>query len=160
MDKEQIRLAILAQLRADLDNAVRAANAAHDAATNEESKAENKYDTRGLEASYLAAGQSRRVQEIEQAITDYEQLPIVDFNDDSSIRLSALVTLEDLDENQRFLFIGPHSGGLKVVIGSSECTVVTPKAPLGQALMGRLVGDEVTINTTGNGCSYEIIAIL
>ena len=37
-----------------------------EAATNEESKAENKYDTRGLEASYMAQAQSLRVSELKK----------------------------------------------------------------------------------------------
>ena len=53
MDKQSLHQALLMRLRADLELLERAAHTAREAATHEESKAENKYDTRGLEASYL-----------------------------------------------------------------------------------------------------------
>ena len=56
VNKSLLRDAILAQLRAKLALQTRAAWLARDEATNEESRAENKYDTRGQEAAYLAEG--------------------------------------------------------------------------------------------------------
>ena len=52
----------------------KAARAAHDEATHESSKAENKYDTRGLEAAYLAGGQARQAREILESIKVYGSL--------------------------------------------------------------------------------------
>ena len=42
----------------------KAARASHAEATHESSKAENKYDTRGLEAAYLAGGQARQAKRL------------------------------------------------------------------------------------------------
>ncbi|WP_250657209.1 GreA/GreB family elongation factor [Alkalimarinus coralli] len=179
IDKEVIRKLILQQLKADYKNAISSACAAHEAATNEESKAENKYDTRGLEASYLAEGQSRRAAELEQDITAYENLVLVSLSQDSKIRLTATVVLEDEDENQRTVFIGPTSGGMKIVLEdnahsegermpgdrmscnriSGGCIVVTPKAPLGSALIGKRVGDDIALDAGGCRTHYEIIDI-
>lgn len=159
INKESVRKDILRQLRDDYENAIQSAADAHDAATNEESKAENKYDTRGLEASYLAEGQSRRVAELEQAIAMYEKLEIAEFTGESPIRLTALVTLEDSLEHCKRLFIGPVSGGMKVVLGELEYMVVTPKAPLGRSLIGKRVGEEVTISAAGCTTHYDIIDI-
>lgn len=160
MNKEVIRHHILHQLRVECDNATRSATAAHEAATNEESKAENKYDTRGLEASYLAEGQSRRVLELEQAIALYEKLEIVEFTEQTPIRLTALVTLEDHQSQSKCLFIGPVSGGLKVAIDELECMVVTPQSPLGSSLLGKRVDDEVSINTAGRSVHYDIVKVI
>ena len=52
----------------------RAAKASHAEATAEENRAENKYDTRGLEASYLATGQANKVLELEAAIEAFSDL--------------------------------------------------------------------------------------
>jgi hypothetical protein len=52
----------------------KAARASHAEATHESSKAESKYDTRGLEAAYLAGGQARQVKEILDSIKAYEAL--------------------------------------------------------------------------------------
>ena len=51
MDKRLVIEAIIARLGDDLDVLCKAARASHAEATHESSKAENKYDTRGLEAS-------------------------------------------------------------------------------------------------------------
>ena len=58
--KEAVVKKIIERLQADLELYFKAARAAHFEATHEQSKAENKYDTRGLEASYLARGQSKQ----------------------------------------------------------------------------------------------------
>ena len=54
MNKSKILAAILEKLQSEIDALVRAAKSAHEAATHEESRAEDHHDTRGLEASYSA----------------------------------------------------------------------------------------------------------
>lgn len=56
MNKQDVLQRIIDKLNIDLDIAERAAQTAYETATHEENIAENKYDTLGLEASYLAAG--------------------------------------------------------------------------------------------------------
>ena len=68
VDKKALIGKIIEQLTAELELFAKAARASHAEATHEQSKAESKYDTRGLEASYLARGQSRQLAETEQAI--------------------------------------------------------------------------------------------
>ena len=60
MDKFLLQHQVLARLTEDLRHAEEAVRAAHETATHEENVAENKYDTLGLEAAYLATGQARR----------------------------------------------------------------------------------------------------
>ncbi len=79
MNKHSVHQLILDKLRIDLDIAERAAQTAYETATHEENIAENKYDTLGLEASYLAAGQARRVEEIRQSLTLYKTLVLKPF---------------------------------------------------------------------------------
>ncbi len=50
---------ICGELSATLERLTKAAQAAHEAATDPGSKAESMYDTRSLEESYLATGQAR-----------------------------------------------------------------------------------------------------
>ena len=59
MDKKRLLEEIIARLRADAAKMKAAALATHEEATHEDNKAESKYDTRGLEASYLAEAQAR-----------------------------------------------------------------------------------------------------
>ncbi|MGB8971524.1 MAG: transcription elongation factor GreAB [Pseudomonas capeferrum] len=145
MDKPLLLTRIVATLEHDVDVLSRAAQTAYEAATAEENIAENKYDTLGLEASYLATGQARRTAEIRQALQIYQQLLLRDYDPLRGIQVSNLVTLEDEDGQQRRLFLGPEAAGLKIGAGDELVTVITPRSPLGQHLMGKRVDDEVSL---------------
>jgi len=145
MDKPRLLAQIVATLEHDLDVLTRAAQTAYEAATAEENIAENKYDTLGLEASYLATGQARRSAEIRKALLTYQQLLLRDHDPTRGVQVSNLVTLEDEDGGRRRLFIGPEAAGLKIGEGDGLVTVITPRSPLGQQLLGKKVDDEVSL---------------
>lgn len=119
MDKTRLLAQIVATLEHDLDVLTRAAQSAYETATAEENIAENKYDTLGLEASYLATGQARRSAEIRQALLIYQQLLLRDHDPARGVQISNLVTLEDDAGGQRRLFLGPEAAGLKIGEGMS-----------------------------------------
>jgi transcription elongation GreA/GreB family factor len=137
MSKSELLVAILGRLRAELDLLTRAALATHAEATHEENRAEDKYDTRGLEASYLAHGQSRAAEEAADAVAQFQALPARDFGPGEAIALGALVRLED---GARY-FVGPRAGGTEVQLDGATVLVVTPSSPLGRQLVGRRAGD-------------------
>src|SRR5581483_11142644 len=60
MDKRRLVETVQQHLAEELATLMQAAKAAHEAATHEESKAEDQHDTRGLEASYLAGSGAAR----------------------------------------------------------------------------------------------------
>src|SRR5213595_2594656 len=105
----------------------KAARAAHAEATHESSKAENKYDTRGLEAAYLAGGQARQAKEIVDAIALFENLVPRDFSAGEAIDLTALVELKADGECNTY-FIGPKSGGLEIKYRGKEIILITPQS--------------------------------
>src|SRR5580693_6584420 len=105
MDKAKLTKQIADSLRESLEVLEKAARASHAEATHESSKAENKYDTRGLEAAYLAGGQARQAKEIQDSIKVYETLTIADFTDNQVIDLTALIEL-DTDGARSLYFIG------------------------------------------------------
>ncbi|WNN38240.1 GreA/GreB family elongation factor [Pseudomonas inefficax] len=145
MDKPSLLAQIVAALEHDLNVLTRAAQTAYEAATAEENIAENKYDTLGLEASYLATGQARRSAEIRKALVTYQQLLLRDHDPARGVQVSNLVTLEDEHGGQRRLFLGPEAAGLKIGAGDGLVTVITPRSPLGQQLLGKKVDDEVSL---------------
>ncbi|HTV76003.1 MAG TPA: hypothetical protein VMD57_03315, partial [Candidatus Baltobacteraceae bacterium] len=114
MNKRAIVKKIVSRLAEELQIYFRAAQFSRAEATHESSKAESKYDTRGLEASYLARGQSGQAAEIEAAIAEFEKLPAKKFGANEPIDLGALVELESGGENLSY-FIGPRAGGTEVV---------------------------------------------
>ncbi len=74
MKKELLLNRIITILTEDLKILTAAAKTAHAAATHEECVPDNKYDTTGLEASYVAQGQANRAQEIRQTLELYRAL--------------------------------------------------------------------------------------
>lgn len=131
---------IRAELRARLARLSNAAIEAHAAATDPGSKAEGKYDTRSLEASYLAAGQARQVTELADAVRLFESLSLPDFAMDDPIDAGALVEVEVAGEPSWFL-LAPAGGGVSVTHQGREITLLTPSSALYQKLCGLQVGD-------------------
>ena len=144
-DKAALKAALVAQLAAALDGAQRAHAAALEGATHSEARAENDKDTRGLEQSYLARGQAQRVVELEVGVAAVTALVLRGFGPGDPIALGALVTIEDDGERKR-LFVAPHGGGS--VVGDAV-QVVTPSSPLGRALVGKRLDDEVELRLPG-----------
>ena len=159
MDKAKLHQAIISALDVVFDTSKKAAVQAHEAATNKETIAENKYDTFGLEASYLAAGQSKRVSECEENIKKFKQLEVHDFSPESLIRPGALIELEDAQGNIKYLFLSPVAGGLKVKFNQLDITLVTPSSPLGNALMSQALGDDITVLMGHEKQSYIVLQI-
>lgn len=160
MIKQQLVQAISAALEADLTLFFAAAKVAHEAATHEECAPDNKYDTTALEASYIAQGQANRAQEIRVALEGYRNLVLQSFDDESPIRLSALVTLEDEEGNQRRLFLGPYAGGMKIPAADGEVVVITPGSPLGRSLLGRQVGDELQAEEHALTKTFTVVQVV
>lgn len=160
MTKQHLVTTIINRLEVDLAMFTAAALHAHASATHEECQPDNKYDTTALEASYIAQGQANRAQDIRKSLEAYRILELPEFDDDTPVRLGALVTLEDEEGNQRRLFIGPQAGGMKLDDPAGEVVVVTPAAPLGKHLLGLTVGDELQIEDKGkNGMRYTVTAV-
>ena len=158
MKKAALVQEIIAQLAAELEGYAQSARSAHAEATDEQSKAENKYDTRGLEASYLARGQSRQATETAEALEQFAALPLRDFGPTDPIDLGALVELETRN-GRAFYFLGPRAGGTEVVQGRREILVITPQSPLGQQLMGRKRGDRWETQLAGVRSACRVVAV-
>jgi transcription elongation GreA/GreB family factor len=158
MNKSELIKSIVAGLAESLSVLEKAARASHFEATHESSKAESKYDTRGLEAAYLAGGQARAAKEIIDAIKIYEGLAARDFKLDEPIDLGALVEVKT-DGVRSIYFIGPKSGGLEVQFGKKEVVVITPQSPLGENLKGKKAGDRWTAKIGGLTVKYEISSV-
>ena len=162
MDKRRLFQVFGAQIEATLEAIRLAVASAHDAATNPESKAENEYDTRGLEAGYLAEAQSRRAAELESLLGMFRTLAAVPelraFDASTPIATTALVTVECDGQTSRYVLL-PSGGGLAAVLDGMTVQVVTPQSPLGHALVGKRVDDEVEIQVQGRMRDYLVLAV-
>ncbi len=141
---------VIKHLYAELKNSELAAKNAHLAATDDQSVAETQYDTLAIEASYLAEGQSRRVDEIKESILLFEQLVNYVSQPCVQVKVGCLVQLEKDKLANAWFYIGPAAGGFTCNINEQTFTLITPMSPMGSALIDKEEGDEVTIHLGNN----------
>ena len=158
MNKRAIIQKIAAKLVEELEVYFRAAQFSRAEATHEQSKAESKYDTRGLEASYLAHGQSKQAAELEAAIVEFEKLAAGKLAVNGSIDIGSLVELETGGESS-FYFVGPRAGGTEVIHDRKEILVITPQSPLGEQLVGKKAGDTPQLKFGGETRAAKIVKV-
>ncbi len=157
-DKQEILKLLRERVSADLATMVAAQRTVVDGATHEENKPENDKDTRALEQSYLARGQAQRVVELQDALNQLNALELLTFRADSPIVLSALVSLDDGDQETHY-FIAPAGGGERVKLGKVEVRVVTPQSPIARALLGKRQGDDLELRTPQGVSECSILRV-
>jgi transcription elongation GreA/GreB family factor len=159
MDKFLLQQQVLERLAEDLLQVEQAARAAHESATHEENIAENKYDTLGLEAAYLATGQARRAEAIRQAMVTWRQFRPLPYDASKGIQLGALVCLVDSNDEEQQLFLGPDGGSMKLVSGARVVQVISSEAPIGKAMLGKCEGDEVSMQGGASRQTFEVLRV-
>ncbi len=156
MDKRSVILKIIESLQSELETYIRAAKSSHAEATADENRAENKYDTRGLEASYLAAGQANKVSELESAITAFKDL--LNQPTHEAIEIGSLIEL-DQEGFTEFYFIGPTAGGTEVEVEGTEILVITSESPLGSQLISLNPGQKSTLDLAGRKQKVQVKSV-
>ncbi|MBI1862295.1 MAG: GreA/GreB family elongation factor [Deltaproteobacteria bacterium] len=158
MDKSAIVQQLCEQIKSDRDTLTQAALAAHEAATHTESKAEDQYDTRGLEASYLAGAQSKRALELEEILVLFRETPLRQFTDANPVSLTAVVEVQ-CEGKSHYYFLMPKGGGMQALVEGKTVFVITPHSPIGETLIGRHVGDDFELRIQSVERSYAISRI-
>lgn len=146
-----------AELQAELAHLEQATKAALSAATDEESRPENQYDTRALEASYLAAAQGKRVLDLKRMLGMIEGFPVSENNGPAS---SGSLVEVDSEGKQNWYFLLPFGAGVSAISGGHKVAVVTLDSPLGQALSGKKAGDMAELPRPGGPKEFEILRLL
>jgi transcription elongation GreA/GreB family factor len=159
INKTEVLKALLAHFEGELSAIVVSAQTAHEAATHEESKAEDRHDTQAIEAGYLAQGVAVRVLEIKKVIAEYKSILESNFPAFNQVAPGCLVELE-ANGKISYSFFSHFGGGAQVVLESKTFTVLTPKSPLGESILGEKPGDEVEVETKGGLKHYTIVSIL
>jgi transcription elongation GreA/GreB family factor len=158
-EKQRVHQALLDKLSHDLVSAAEAAEATRKDATHAEAKPENDKDTRALEQSYLARGQAMRAEQLAEEREVLRFMPLPTLAADAAVQSGTLIELEDQDGATRVLFMAPHAGGSELSLEGMSVLVVTPASPLGAAILGRSIGDEVTLTVRGKRRNYVISAV-
>lgn len=110
--------------------------------SSDESKSESKYDTRGVEASYLAEGQREFLNKQEADLKKLEYLKSTDEPD--RVLLGSLVVLSHSQGEENYLVL-PAGAGIEVEHEDQFYTVITPASPIGQNLLGAELGSGVDV---------------
>lgn len=155
MNKAAFFNALIDTLREEALHAVKASQDAADYATNEESRAESQWDTQGLEASYLAAGQAGQAKQWADAVEELqsERDGLVKTNTDISLGALFKVDLSGADE---VFFLAGVAGGQVIQVDNIAVTVITAQSPLAARVRGLKIGETFTLP---NGKLGEILAI-
>ncbi len=143
IDKHKVLATIQSQIANKLEAAVQQQQSTQSGAFHDENKAEDAKDTRQTEASYLARGLAQRVVELQADADRFAALKLRAFGEDDPAALGALLSVEDEDEQIVRYFLGPAEGGLVVEVDGVQVKVVTPRSPLGRALLGTRLGDDI-----------------
>jgi len=155
MDKAKFFQCLLATLREEVLHAVNASKDAAEYATNEESRAESQWDTQGLEASYLAAGQATQARQGAQAIEELQSEREDLLKPNAQVSLGALFSCDFGDSTEWFFFAGT-AGGQNISMDDREVTVITAQSPLAGRLLGRKAGDSFNLP---NGSTGQVLTV-
>jgi len=146
MMKQEIIFALQKIITTELSALERAQEVAAKAATEEESRPENQYDTRSTEASYLAAGQAQRVEAFKKDLRLLRQFSPKKMSAQDPIQIGSFIELE-CDGEQLHYLLAPVGGGYKVEYEGKMIQIITPESLLGQELIDKRIGEEVEIKT-------------
>ena len=156
--KQELLNGLIGKLKEEMHNLESAAQANKEFATDQEFKAESKYDTRSLEASYLASAELSRVEDLKLEIQMLEEVDLKVANKSEEVCIGSLVELSHKDQ-ERSYFLIPTSGGTLLKIGDKAVLVVSVFSPLGDALLGLRTGEEFEVETPKETRTYKILKI-
>jgi transcription elongation GreA/GreB family factor len=159
-DKQELLADLVAQLLEQVEGMTRRAKEIAASATHEESRPESDKDTRAIEESYLARGQSLRAAQAEKDLQVLRSLRVQSFDEDQPIAVTALVMIEDQEGNSKVVFLAPAAGGTRLQTQGNTVNVVTVGSPLGRGLLGKQVDDDFEISAGGPSRDWTIVEVV
>lgn len=141
--KFQIRNAMIEHLERELDAMIQSAEAAHAGATHEDAVAKSKYDTHGLELSYLAGSQFERARHLQTQIAMLRQTSFREFSAEDEIDAGALVGLQSEGGPLDYFLVSNLGAGISMEVEGRSVKVLSPESMLGRSLIGLYEGDSL-----------------
>ncbi|HEY4476477.1 MAG TPA: hypothetical protein VJB69_00585 [Candidatus Paceibacterota bacterium] len=163
MDKHKLFQQIESSIKEQIADAERARQDSQDEANRHVGRMQSRYDTFKEEAQQMAAahelrkvGLSRSLSTIRSFLADLDTLQT-----GGMIRIGSVVLLESLDgQKQKRVALAPVGGGIKISQEVNEVTIVTPSAPLGRTLLGKLGGEKIELILDGKTVTYAILEVI
>lgn len=140
--KNQIIQHLKAKIEQELGELKKIYETARAHATEDDLQSEGKYDTRRVEASYLASAQRKRVEELEQELQLIDEMDLE--HTGKILSVGSLVTLEHNGLTRRY-FISSTAGGTMVQLEGETILCLSAFSPIGSAAIGLEVGDQFEV---------------
>jgi transcription elongation GreA/GreB family factor len=156
--KRRLHAELLSKLTRDREALFASQKEAALGVVHEDNRAESDKDMRSTEASYLARGQALRVQALDDDLAKVANMPVRTFAEGDPVALSAVVTLE-VGATTSVVFLAPAGGGARLEDGDRIVQVVTPSSPMGRALLGAHLDDEVELDRAGVSQILTVLAL-
>lgn len=157
IDKKKIVETLIEKLNKELIEVEGAAKSTRDLVTADDLKSEGKYDTRAIEASYLAGAQNKRVEEIKLDIQMLEDLAAT-IESSSKLQLGS-VGLISCNGQKRLYFLSSTSGGSMLMIDEHPILVISVFSPIGDAALGLSAGESFEVETPKETRQYDIVEV-
>lgn len=155
ISKKIILEKLIENLQHELAEVEGAAKSTRDLATQDDLKSEGKYDTRAIEASYLASAQLKRVEEIK---TDIQMLEEIEIQNSTKIQMGSLALIS-YKENARYYFLTSTSGGTMLTVNGETILVISVFSPLGNGALGLEAGESFEVETPKEQRIYQVLKV-
>lgn len=155
IDKKIILEQLIKNLQTELREVEGAAQSTRDLATQDDLKSEGKYDTRAIEASYLASAQQKRVEEIK---IDIQMLEEIEIQNSIKLQMGSLALIE-YKGNERFYFLTSTSGGTMLTVDGKTILVISVFSPLGNGALGLVEGEAFEVETPKELRIYKVLKV-
>ena len=142
MTKDDVISNLLRQMEEKIAIIKSALAETNESASGDETKSEGKYDTRAIEAAYLAEAQAGQLELAEKSLATFKRFEPRNFEMTEPVGPGALVEV-DQDGEICFYLLAPTGGGLMTNYLGCDVTVITPDSRLYQELNEKKMGSEL-----------------
>jgi transcription elongation GreA/GreB family factor len=155
LDKKLIVDVLVERMERDLSSMEEVAHATKDYVVDGDLKSDGKYDTRAIEAAYLAGAQEKRVEEIK---LDIQMLKDLELQATTTVQLGSLALI-NLNKVERWYFLSSTAGGSMVEVNGTSVLVISVFSPIGNEAINLSAGDTFDLETPTGMRHYEIKAV-
>ncbi len=156
MNKKKLIEDLRAKILAEIESQKEIVLEAKALQTHGDLKSEGKYDTRAIEASYLADAQRKRLEELELDLQMIDEIPV---EETKKIQIGALAELGHQGSVRKYFF-SPNCGGTLLSLNGDAVLVISVFSPLGNEAIGLEVGDEFFLETPKDRRVYEVLNVI
>lgn len=157
MKKETVAQALLGHLKDEFEKAQEVYENSRGASQEADMAQEGKYDTRAIEAGYLAGALKKRVDELEIDVKLIEEL-IEELPQGKKVQIGSLVELK-FNNQTRHYFITPTAGGTMLNVDGNGLLVISVFSPIGNEVLDLEAGDIFDVETGDITREYEVVSV-